>query len=256
MQGGHTPKIAIFAPQIPDCSCWKCLFNTEFEVEAFRSETDFIKNVRQESTDIAIVCLCSSPESEVDNIIRLEALSGAKPLLTCSKSLNHDFVKNAAVKGVNRFLLCTMDKETIQEIILEAIKHGGLREFLEEHYGENFSISPHIGKMLDEIIYLFPHRLSAHEMAEKLGISRSWQHRLCREAFGRSFSGFIRQIWVYQAMRLMNRTSLDNTDIALHLDYSEGSSMARDFRKELGYSPNEARRLLAKKNAGELMQGN
>lgn len=190
-QWKQAPKIAIFAPQIPDCHCWKRLFNTGFEAESFQSEAGFIQSVRQESTDAAIICLCSSPESETDNIIRLETLSGTKPLLTCSKSLDPDFVKEAAMKGVNRFLLCTMDKETIQDIILEAIKHGGLKEFLEIYYGEKLSSSPHISKLVDEIIHIFPHRPSANVIAKRLGISRSWLNELCHNAFGRSFSGLI-----------------------------------------------------------------
>ena len=47
----------------------------------------------------------------------------------------------------------------------------------------------------------------------------------------------------------MKSTNLDNTAIALQLDYSDGSSLARIFRKEIGYSPNEARKLLATANS-------
>jgi AraC-like DNA-binding protein len=54
----------------------------------------------------------------------------------------------------------------------------------------------------------------------------------------------------------MKYTSLDNTEIALHLNYSEESSLARDFRKEFGFSPNEARQLLAKQTPRELLLKN
>jgi AraC-like DNA-binding protein len=247
------PKIIVLSPQISDCVCWGRLFNTEFEAKAVRTETDFIKKARQESTDAAIICICSSPENEIDNIIRLETLSGIKPLLTCSKSLNPDFVKNAAVNGVNRFLLYNMDKEAIQDIILEAIKHGGLKKFLETYYGEKLSLSLHTGKLVDEIIKGFPHRPAANTITEKLDISRSWLHHICQEAFGKSFSRLLRLIWVHQALRMMKYTPLDNTQIALHLNYSEESSLARDFRKELACNPNKARQLLAQTTPTELL---
>lgn len=250
------PKIVVFSPEISDCPCWERLFCTEFRAEAFHSETDFIKRAREETTDAAIICLCSAQESKIDNLVHLETLSGTKPILTCSKNLNPDFIKEAAVKGVNRFLLCTMEKEAIQDIILEAMKHGGLRELLEFYYGEKLASSPHINKLVDQIIQLFPHRPSANMIAKRLDISRSWLHRLCREAFGKSFSSFIRQIWVYQALRMMKYTPLDNTEIALHLNYSEESSLARDFRKELGCSPTKARQLLAQKMPKELLVKN
>lgn len=250
------PKIVIFSTEIYDCSCWGRLFNTEFEVEIIHSEPDFIRKARQASSDAAIICLCSSVESKIDNLVRSEALSGVKPLLTRSKHLNLDFVKTAAQRGVNHFLLCTMEKKAIQDIIFEAIEHGGLKEFLEIYYKQKLPLSHHVSKLVEELIQIFPHRPSAGQIANRLGISRSWLHEICHQAFGRSYSHLLRQIWVHQALRMMKRTLLDNTEIALHLNYSEESSMARDFRKELGFSPNEARQLLAKQAPGELLLKN
>ena len=253
---GRRPRVVVFSPEISNCTCWGRLFNTEFEAQAVHSEADFIRKARQESTDAAIICLCSAQESEIDDLVRLEALSGIKPLIACSKNLNPDFVRNAAVKGVNRFLLCTMEKQTIQDIILEAIKHGALKEFLEIYYGEKLSLSLHTRKLVDEIMKSFPHRPSDNTIAEKLDISRSWLHHICQKGFGKSLSRLLRLIWVHQALRMMKYTSLDNTEIALHLNYSEESSLARDFRKELGFSPNEARQLLAKQTPRELLLKN
>jgi len=52
---------------------------------------------------------------------------------------------------------------------------------------------------------------------------------------------------------MMQHTNLNNIDIAMQLYYSEESSMAREFRKELGYSPNTARKLLTKQAPEELL---
>jgi AraC-like DNA-binding protein len=49
-------------------------------------------------------------------------------------------------------------------------------------------------------------------------------------------------------------TALDNSDIAIRLNYSEESSMARDFRKELGLSPKETRRQLQKYHPREILR--
>lgn len=247
------PKIVLFSPAISACSCWKDLFNTEFETEPVHSEGKFIKKLRKESIDAAIICLCSAHESEANQLGRLETLSGPVPVLTCSKSLNPGFIKKAALKGVSRFLVCTMEKETIQEIIAEAILHGGIKEFLETCYPGSFSLSPHIPKMIEEIIDAFPHRMSEAEISGRLGISQSWLQKLCRQAFDQSFSQLMRRIRVHQALRLMRHTNLDNTEIALFLDYSEESNIARDFRKELGYSPTRARQHLVEQTPEELL---
>lgn len=146
-----------------------------------------------------------------------------------------------------------MEKETIQEIITEAILHGGIKEFLETCYPESFSLSPHIPKMIKEIIDAFPHRMSEAEISGRLGISRSWLQKLCRQAFDQSCSQFMRRIRVHQALRLMRHTNLDNTEIALFLHYSEESNLARDFRKVLGYSPTRARQYLVEQTPEELL---
>lgn len=248
------PKLIIFSPEISDCPCWERVFNTEFEANPVRSETDFMKKVREETADAAVICFCSAQENDITKLVQLEALAGTIPVLTCSENLNFDFIKNAARQGVNRFLQCTMEKEKIQNIIFEAIRHGGLKEFIESYYRESLSSSPRVRRIINELVHSFPHRLSSTELSQRLGISRSWLHRICQQVFRRSYSGFIRQIWVYQALRMMKQTGFDNSEIALHLNYSEESSMARDFRKELGMNPSTARLQLTQKTPEQLIQ--
>jgi transcriptional regulator GlxA family with amidase domain len=52
----------------------------------------------------------------------------------------------------------------------------------------------------------------------------------------------------------MRNTSLDDTEIALRLGHEDESSLGRIFRKELGYSPSEARRRLAGQTPDELLR--
>ncbi len=174
------------------------------------------------------------------------------PVLTCTKKLDSDFIRLAVQHGADRFLLCTMKAEKIQGLVLEAIQGGGLKEFLQSCC--QGTVSRHVRKMIDEIIHAFPYRLHENEIARRLEISRSWVHKLCRQAFGLTFTRLLRRIWVYQALRLMQRTNLDNVEIAEQLNYSEESSLARDFRKELGYSPTEARKRLAEQSPEALLR--
>ena len=106
---------------------------------------------------------------------------------------------------------------------------------------------------MDEIIYTFPQRLTENDLANRLGISRSSLQKHWRKIFSQPYARLQRRIRVYQALRLMQHRKFDNTDIALHLNYSEESSMARDFHKELGYNPSEARRRLATHSPEQLM---
>ncbi len=107
--------------------------------------------------------------------------------------------------------------------------------------------------MMDEILYAFPHRLTEQDLAHRLWISRSSLQKHCRRAFGQSYTRLLRRIWVHQALRLMKHTNFDNTEIALHLKYTEETNLAWDFRKELGCNPTEARRRLTTHSPEELL---
>ncbi|MDZ7288802.1 MAG: AraC family transcriptional regulator [candidate division KSB1 bacterium] len=203
--------------------------------------------------DVAVVCFCSA-RGNMEELLRLAAITGPLPTLTCSKTVNLDFVRLAIQKGVDRFLSCNMEAQKIKDIVFEAIRRGGLKEYLQSYYPGGHVTSPHVNKMINEIVHVFPHRLKESEMAQRLRISRSWLQKLCRRVFGNSYTRLTRHLWVYQALRMMQHTTLDNGEIALQLNYSEESNMARDFRKALGYSPTEARMLLAKQNPEELLR--
>ncbi len=189
---------------------------------------------------------------EANHLLPLISHANHLPVLTCTKTLDSDFIRLAVRHGADRFLLCNMETEKIRAILFEAIQGGGLREFLQSSCQS--TVSPHVRKMIETIIHAFPYRLHESEMAQRLGISRSWVQKLCRQASGLAFTRLMRRLWVYQALRLMQRTTLDNVEIALQLHYSEESSLARDFRKELGYNPTEARKRLAEQSPEALLR--
>jgi len=248
------PKLVLYSPELPCCTCYHRLFNIAFECHSADSAAGFHKKIQTLGAGAAVVCLCSAQTQRATELLQFEALSGPLPILACSKSLNPDFIQEAAKQGIDRFLVCDMEPEKISVIIHEAIRRGGLKAFLESSYPGSLSSSPHARKMIDEIVHAFPHRLREDEIARRLGISRSWLQKLCRRAFDLTFKQLLRRIWVHQALRLMQHTNLDNGEIALHLNYSEASNLARDFRKELGCTPTEARRRLLIQSPEELLR--
>ena len=146
-----------------------------------------------------------------------------------------------------------MEAWKIRDIIHNAIRDDGLKQYLQSRWSGSPALSLHIGKLIDEIVHVFPHRMQVREFAERLGIDRGWLHKLCTQAFGKPPTALLRHVWIHQALRMMQHTNLDNTDIAFQLCYSEESSMARDFHKELGYGPTEARQRLTRQTPEELL---
>lgn len=246
------PKLILYSQELPNCTCYERIFNTVFANEAVETVEDFLRRLQTTKADAAVVCCCSAPEESVEELLRLEALAGPLPVLMCSRKLNPQFILKAAQRGVDRFLLCDMPEEKISGLIYKAIQGGGLKAFLETCCSGGLS-TPHAHRMIDEIVHAFPHRITESEMAKHLGISQRWLQMTCRQAFGKTYKRLLRRIWIHQALRLMQKTTLDNVEIAQQLNYSEESSMARDFRKELDYSPTEARKRLTAQSLEALL---
>jgi transcriptional regulator GlxA family with amidase domain len=201
-----------------------------------------------------VLCCCSARDGSADALLRVVALAGPVPTLACCRSYNPSFIHLAASRGVTNFLLCEMDEEALRKFVLRTIRVGGRREFLESQRPAARHVSPHVTKLVDVIVRSFPRRLTTVEASGPLGIKARRLQTLCREAFGRSFTHPLRLIWVHQALTTMRNTSLDDTEIALRLGHEDESSLGRIFRKELGYSPSEARRRLGSQTPGELLR--
>lgn len=245
------PQIVLFSQDLSRCHCYHGIFRAEFEVYSIDTEETFVQKTKDGTTDAVVICFCSATKPVANHLLPLIFQANHLSVLTCTKTLDSDFIRLAVQHGAERFLLCTMEAEKIRALVLEAIQGGGLREFLQSCC--RGPVSRHVRKMIDETIHAFPHRLHESEMARRLGISRSWVQKLCRQAFGLTFTRLMRRIWVHQALRLMQRTNLDNVEIAEQLNYSEESSLARDFRKELGCNPTEARKRLAEQSPEALL---
>lgn len=247
-------KLVLFSPKEPDCPNHDKIFQTYFEIMAASSEKEFLDVLSSIPADVAVICLCAPSNEDIESLIFLDALTGPIPVLICTKTLNLEFFRKVSRRGAARFIVCNMDAEKIRDIIRYTIRDTGLKEYFESHWPNSFNLSFRISKLVDEIVHVFPHRIKVWEFAERLEIDRGWLHKLCKQAFGMPLTAILRRVWVHQALRMMQHTNLDNTEIALQLGYNEESSMARDFRKELGYSPNEARKRLIKQRPEKLLR--
>lgn len=247
------PKLILYSKEIKTCSCYDRIFNSEFELIVTETEEEFLRTFAATNADVAVLCFCFAEEKDVEELLRLQALSGPLPALVCSQAYNPNFIRLAAQRGADHFLLCDMNVNKIQELIFVALRGSGLRHFLESCCPGSLNASPYVAKMINEITHAFPHRLTTSELAQRLGVSARRLQMICHEAFGKSLTHLIRRIVVYQALNMMKSTKLDNTEIALQLGYSEESSLARIFRKELGYNASEARKRLSQQSPEELL---
>ncbi len=247
-------RLILYSHERASCPHLRSLFEQEFETDVVETDVEFSGRLRQWPTDAAVLCFCSARDISVDALLRLVALAGPIPVLACCRAYNPGFIHLAASRGVSNFLLCEMGAPAIRRFVVQTIRVGGLRAFLDSQCPAGVRFSPHVAKLVDEIVRAFPRRLTTDDASQRLGIKARRLQTLCREAFGRSFTHLLRLIWIRQALTTMQNTSLDNTEIALRLGYEDESSLARIFRKELGLSPSEARRRLTGRTPDELLR--
>jgi AraC-like DNA-binding protein len=247
------PKLVLYSKELSNCSCYSRIFNHEFEMVTTETEKEFLKKSRNINANVAVLCFCFAKEQNVEELLRLEAITGPLPVLACSKFYNPNFIRLAAQRGIDNFLLCNMDVRRIRQLIFTALRGKGLRRFLESCCPGDITSSPYIGKMINEIVQEFPHRLTIKTLSQRLGITSRRLQMVCQQAFGKSFTQVMRRILVYQGLNMMKNTNLDNYEIAFQLNYSDESSLARIFRKELGYNPTVARKHLVTRSPEELL---
>jgi AraC-like DNA-binding protein len=247
------PRLILYSKELSSCPCYDRIFNHEFEMVTTETEEEFLRKSRNINANVAVLCFCFAKEQNVEELSRLEAITGPLPVLACSKTFNPNFIRLAAQRGVDNFLLCNMDVKKIRQLIFTALRGKGLKRFLESCCSGNITSSPYIGKMINEIVQEFPHRLTIKALSKRLGITSRRLQMVCQQAFGKSFTKVMRRILVYQALNMMKNTNLDNYEITFQLNYRDESSLARIFRKELGYNPTVARKHLIAHNPEELL---
>jgi len=239
-----TPRLLLYARELPLCTRYQSIFEREFDLITALTQEDFLREIQDACVDVAVICYCWARDEEVPELLELAAMTGPIPAIACCMVYNPDFIRTAAQGGIDHFLLCDMDPDRVREHVLSAIGADQLLEFLESQRINGGAFSPHLRKMVQRIIHAFPRRLTTRELASLLGITSRRVQMIWRESFNRSFTEIMRRIWVYHALTMMQNTNLDNVEIAMHLGYQDESSLARIFRKELGYNPNAARRRL------------
>jgi len=245
-------KIILYLKELENCPCYDKVLRIYYDTYVVFTEEKFFRAVNEILADAAIICFRSAYEKDIESVQFLDSLYTSIPVLVFSKTLSPEFIRTGTLKGISRFLVCDMEIQGIKNTIDQAIRDNGLRKYIESFLPKTSHFSTYIPKLINEIVHIFPCRCNVKDYAEKLGITRCWLNKLCKEAFDTSLTILLRRIWVYQALCLMQHTNMDNKDISRELNYCEESSMARDFHKEIGINPSKAREELIKHNPEEL----
>jgi len=245
-------KTLIFVHDKASCRRLYQIFNHDFNLTVADTKDEFLHKAVNDDIDIGILCYCYANEQDLNSAIGLKEQANHLPIIICSKIPNPDFISWGAKRGLDHFILCDMPRDKIKSRIQTVLTNDGLLAFIKNHVKPDVH-SPYTQKIITEILHRLPKQLKISELAKLLGISSRWTQSLFRKIFGMTYTELMRRTYVYQALNMMKHTHLDNTEIALKLNYSDENSLYRIFQKELGYSPTKARQKLLHHKPDDLL---
>ena len=134
-----------------------------------------------------------------------------------------------------------MSRFTFLKDYQETVVNIDIKKFFEENFPCNSKDLPYIDKVKDIILKSFPHCCTEEEISEEIKRDKKTVQRMFVNAFGIKYKQLIETLRIYCAIELLYNTSLDNTEIAFLLKYSELGNLDRDFNKVIGITPSKVR---------------
>lgn len=188
-------------------------------------------------------------------IEKLNGLASRLPTIIFSDEWEPDAVRHCGKLGIHTVLDCAEGYEKKLAAISSAARFGGFRQLLADAEKPLISLSPRMRRVFELILGSFPNVQSICELSASIRTHRRCLEREFRKTFGLSYVQFIRVLCMYESWRLMQYTDLDNSEIALSLQYREETHFARDCRKVFGLNPTQMREL-SEKDFFELFKKN
>lgn len=144
----------------------------------------------------------------------------------------------SAMIGLYRALLGSPQVEALDALVLDAL--GSATNLLTRADLRRPAWLVRVEGILRETLQRPP---SVAALASEANVHPVHMARVFRRAHGCSIPGYIRRLRVHQAARLASRTRDPLAQIAVDCGFYDQPHLTRDFRRELGVTPQEYRRL-------------
>lgn len=215
----------------------------EFELIPAASQGSLQEFASTNPFDVVLIHLPIFSQRQNKEIAKLNGLAIRLPVIVFSDHWELEAVKHCGKLGVHSVLDCAEGYEKKLSVISSAARFGGFRHLLAEADKPLTALSPRMRKVFESILASFPNVQSVCELSTSLRTHRRCLEREFRKTFGLSYVQFIRVLCMYEGWRLMEYSDLDNSEIALSLQYREETHFARDCRKVFDLNPKQLREL-------------
>ena len=109
-------------------------------------------------------------------------------------------------------------------------------------------ISPHCVKAMDYVYDHLHERIDVREVAEFVGVERSYLSKLFHKEVGQTISDYIMEKKLQTARNMLLYSDFSCTEISQYLAFASGSYFAKCFKTKYGSTPNSYRRINYRKH--------
>ena len=109
-------------------------------------------------------------------------------------------------------------------------------------------ISPHCVKAMDYVYDHLHERIDVWEVAEFVGVERSYLSKLFHKEVGQTISDYIMEKKLQTARNMLLYSDFSCTEISQYLAFASGSYFAKCFKTKYGATPNSYRRINYRKH--------
>ena len=109
-------------------------------------------------------------------------------------------------------------------------------------------ISPHCVKAMDYVYDHLHERIDVREVAEFVGVERSYLSKLFHKEVGQTISDYIMEKKLQTARNMLLYSDFSCTEISQYLAFASGSYFAKCFKTKYGATPNSYRRINYRKH--------
>ncbi len=173
-------------------------------------------------------------------ITRMDNYNVAIELMLIAKKME----KNSNFSAVFNPLLRIHTIEQLLHHVQESVN-----ETLDQLSLVSDELSPNMRYMVDQVSKHYREELSLKTLSQRMNMHPTYLGQLFQKEMGRSFSDYVNQFRIEKARQLLLQTTLLTNEIAAEVGYLDPAYFYRQFKKSVGISPTELRKMYIKEKS-------
>ena len=223
---------------------FRCMIDWEsygFELWTFQDPSAALRFIRENHVDLVISDIMMP---DIDGIELLRQLRSIEPdaiTMLLSGASDFEYARSAIRYGVSGYLLKPVNTDELALFLIES------KEKLDERYqgiasvGSSEGYYKEIVESMKKNILINYRTVTLEDIAIETKMSTNYVSKIFKKVTGQTFSEYLLEVKMRNAMRLLSSNDLKIYEIAYMIGYDNPKNFTRAFRKYYGKSPWEQR---------------